>query len=87
MNDTLLEDIQAQQHSSLESNQTTQIVGLRRYIAKLEQQLEVLQNCRSADHITCQSFQKLIVQQQRIITDLEQENKELLQHLNPSGVT
>ena len=63
--------------------QAIQINGLRRYIAKLEEQIEVLHNCRSADFMAHQSFQKRLVQQQRAIAHLEHEVAGLREHLNP----
>lgn len=56
---------------------------LQKDITKLNQQYEVLQNCRAHDSQTLESFQKRIVLQQRQIAILEAENRRLLEHLNP----
>lgn len=82
----LLEDIECLAATTTNEKQAIQINGLCRYVAKLEQQVEVLENCRSADHITLQSFQKRVVQQQRAIAILEHEVRELRFHLNPREV-
>lgn len=82
----LYEDLQSLTATTKEEKQAIQISGLRRYIAKLEQQVEVLENCRSLDQIVLQSFQKRIVQQQRAIAVLEHEVGELRGHLNPRQV-
>lgn len=63
--------------------QVADVTSLQKDIAKLNQQYEVLLNCREYDKQALQSFQKRLVLQQRQIAILEGENKRLLEHLNP----
>ena len=87
MNPTFLyEDLLSLTTTTTVEKQAIQINGLRRYVAKLEQQVEVLENCRSLDHIVLQSFQKRVVQQQRALAHLEHEVNVLRGHLNPREV-
>ena len=79
----LFEDFQSLTATTTTEKQTIQINGLRRYVAKLEQQVEVLENCRSADFMRLQSFQRRVVDQQRAIAHLEHEVAGLKEHLNP----
>ncbi len=67
--------------------QVADVTSLQKDIRKLNQQYEVLLNCRAQDREALQSFQKRVVLQQRQIAILEAEKRELLEHLNPRADT